>query len=199
LEGDNKIQELRKEVEDEFKKTEAILQENLSKDNDIVKENLLRELELQKKKIKEDFDKQTAILSKEHAKKMQELKSKYSTEEIDDERRIIEGLEEEITTRRRRVEQGRAEVSIMERDLEALRKKVLEEKEALLHIERGITASLAKEKYETRVYLEDSHLEYEVKTENNIQLNAEPTSHKADKQHVIPQSAQPDKPPVECK
>ncbi|KAJ3331640.1 hypothetical protein HDU76_002647 [Blyttiomyces sp. JEL0837] len=158
-ENDRRLQNVRKDVEAEFKRAEATLRENMDAELDNFRAARLKELEEKKKKVREEYDKMFAQLEKENARRIEELRAKYSTEVMDDERKVIEDMEENIKERRKKAEENRIEVARLEREVESIRKRVEEEKEALLEIERAVTDNMVAAKQQARLAMEQAATE----------------------------------------
>ncbi|KAI9360367.1 hypothetical protein DFJ73DRAFT_757304 [Zopfochytrium polystomum] len=153
-ENERRIQAIRKDMQDELKRAEVSLQENMEQEIDQIRQQLVKDSEEKKKRIREDHERAVTQLERELSRRLDDLRAKYATEAMDDERQILERLENETKERRKRAEDAKTEVGVMEMEVETLRKRVAVEKDALLEMERAISASIAAERVSIRGRME---------------------------------------------
>ncbi|KAJ3414291.1 hypothetical protein HDV05_006740 [Chytridiales sp. JEL 0842] len=155
-ESATRLQQLRQELETEFQTYQSNLRDSHTLEIESFTKTITQETAERKKKIRQDHEREIANLETENKELLESLRAKYENAALEDERKIVEAMENEINLRRKKAEEAKAELNKMERDMEFTRRRIEEEKQALLEIERDVARSVAMEKSMARNRFEGS-------------------------------------------
>ncbi|KAJ3233735.1 hypothetical protein HDU78_006255 [Chytriomyces hyalinus] len=171
MEHDLKMERIRLDLEATARNEELDLQQSHAASLENFRIKSAQEHEDNKRRITQDHARMIASLEKECHRKIEEIKFKLFENEKETEMKLITEREMEISSRREKAEAEMRDVARLERDVENARNTVIEEKKALVQMERGIAAALVENKAKSRMEMTASLLN----TKSALQTTANET------------------------
>ncbi|KAJ3231967.1 hypothetical protein HDU81_003383 [Chytriomyces hyalinus] len=150
-EHDLKMERIRLDLEATARNEELDLQQSHAATLEAFRVKAAQEHEDNKRRITQDHARMIASLEKECHRKIEEIKFKLFENEKETEMKLISEREMEVSSRREKAEAEMRDVARLERDVENARNTVIEEKKALVQMERGIAAALVENKAKSRM------------------------------------------------
>ncbi|KAJ3025568.1 UNVERIFIED_CONTAM: hypothetical protein HDU68_006995 [Siphonaria sp. JEL0065] len=146
MENSRQLEKIRLELESEVRKAELDLRQKCLLELETLKIISLKEAEENKQKITNDHSRMLTALEAEYTRKVEDIKTKLYMGEKEEELKVIMDTEQELASRKAKIEAQQHELAQLERDVEYTRQRVTLEKEALVQMERSITGAMAKER-----------------------------------------------------